>query len=69
MNAWLTDTLERVASTAAEVALPSFLGSDIFHIDWRAALGLTASAAIVTVLKAVVAKFKGDPNTASFVAS
>lgn len=62
---WLTDTLERCAATAAEVALPAFLGADVFAIDYRAAFGLTAAATVAAFLKAVVARFKGDENSAS----
>ena len=64
---WFTDALERAAATAAEVALPAFLGASVWDIDYKAAFGLTAAATVASVLKAVVARFKGDPESASLV--
>lgn len=67
---WLKDALERVGSTAAEVALATMFadGVNIIDIDWRAGLGVTAAAAVASFLKAVVARGKGDKNNASLAA-
>lgn len=67
LSAWAVDALERAGATFAEVVLPAFVGADVFNIDYKAALGLAASATVASVLKSVVAKFHGDPNSASLV--
>lgn len=59
------DAAERVAWTSAEVALPVFVGSSIFDVDYRAAAGITASAAVAALLKAILATRVGDPDSAA----
>lgn len=59
------DAAERVAWTTAEVALPVFAGASIFDVDYRAAAGITASAAVVALLKAILATRVGDPDSAA----
>lgn len=68
---WLIDTSERVAASFAGTLL-SVLGGDqldLLHVDWRPALGLAGGAALVALLKAVVASQIGDPSSASLARS
>ncbi len=62
---WFTDMAERALATAAEVALPAFVGANVWDIDYRAATGLTLAATAVSVLKSIVARFKGNEESAS----
>lgn len=57
------------AVTASSVALVALLGdsANIWTVDWKAALGLGAGAAVVAVLKGLGAKNVGTPNTTSVV--
>lgn len=60
-------TAERVIGTAAATAIPTFAGASVWDIDYRTAVGITASASIVTALKCIVAATLGDKGTPSLV--
>lgn len=67
MNTYLKDLVERVAGAFAVGSL-SVLGADAFNIlnvDWRATLGVGGGAALLSLLKGVAARFRGDPDNAS----
>lgn len=51
------DTFERVLGTVAAVLIPILVASqsDLFSLDWKAAVSLAVSAAAVTILKSLVA--------------
>lgn len=60
------DMLERVVSTAAQAALATLVTTAaIQEVDWALVGGITASAALASALKCLVASFKGDSDTAS----
>lgn len=61
-------TSERVIGTAAATAIPTFVGTSVWGIDYQVALGITASASIVTALKCIVAATLGDKGTPSLIA-
>lgn len=64
---FLTDTAERAASTFFQVLLV-LIGSDavnLFTLDWTGVLAASASAAILSVVKAVAAGKLGNAGTAS----
>lgn len=64
---YVRDLAERVASSFAGGAL-SVLGLDavnILNVDWKITLGAGAGAALVSLLKGVLAKFRGSPDSAS----
>jgi len=67
---WFKDTAERVAATAAEVALATMFADGVnwLDINWQQGAGVVAVAAVASFLKAVVARQKGDPNNASLAA-
>lgn len=62
------DTTERVVSTAAQAMIAS-IGTTAFFGDmhWKIVLGTTGIAALVSLLKCLVAGSKGDPDSASLV--
>jgi hypothetical protein len=60
-------TAERVIGTAAAAAIPTFVGTSVWGIDYQVALGITASASAVTFLKCIVAATIGDKGTPSMV--
>lgn len=67
MSTYLRDLAERVAWSFAGGAL-SVLGLDtvnVLNMDWRAAIGVGAGAAVISVLKGIAARFRGDPTSAS----
>lgn len=64
-GAFWKDTAERVISTAAQAAIPTFLGASLWDIDYRAAVGITGSAAFLALLKALIAGGRGDHESAS----
>lgn len=62
------DTFERVVSTAAQAAIGVLVvdGATITNIDWEAGAGIVGTAALVSLLKALVAgKVGGDVSPAS----
>jgi hypothetical protein len=64
---WFTDASERALATFAQAFL-SVVGGDVLNVwtlDWKAALGVGLGGAILSMLKSVVARFKGDENSAS----
>lgn len=64
---YLRDLAERVLASFAGGAL-SVIGLDsmnVLSLDWKAALGVGAGAAVVAVLKGLLAKTVGDPDSAS----
>lgn len=67
MKKYLIDLSERATSSFAGGFL-SVIGLDavnILSLDWKAGLGIGGGAALVSVLKSVVAKFRGNPDSAS----
>jgi hypothetical protein len=70
MNAqWLKDTAERALATSAQVLLV-YLGADalnVLAVDWKAAGGIAAGGAVLSVLKSLAARRTGDPDSASLV--
>lgn len=64
---WL-DAVERAVGAAAGSAL-AVLGADglgVLTADWQAAASVAGLAAVVSVLKSLVAGTTGDPSTAGF---
>lgn len=57
------------ALTGASVALVAVLGdsANLWLVDWKTAVGLGGGAALVAVLKGLVAKDVGTADTTSFV--
>lgn len=64
---WLKDAAERAIATFAEVLVPVFVTGDLFHVDYKTAVGLGGAAAIASVLKSVVATRTGTSEDASLV--
>lgn len=64
---WAKDTAERVLATVAEVLVPLVAadGFDLFAVDWKAYVSVAGGAAALTFLKAVAARGKGNPESAS----
>jgi hypothetical protein len=67
MKKYLVDLAERAAASAAEAMLAAWGANavDLFHVDWGIALGLGGGAAVASILKSIVAKFRGNPESAS----
>lgn len=66
---YLKDLGERVLASFATGVL-TVVGTDalsLFDLDWKAALGLGASFAVTTILKGLVARKVGDPESASLL--
>jgi hypothetical protein len=64
---YFTDLAERVLTSFAAGAL-SITGMDAFNVlslDWKAALGVGAGAALVSLLKGLAAKTVGKSDSAS----
>jgi len=62
-KAFLRDAAERVVVTFAEALLALLLvapHTPLLAFDWPSALGLSATAAVISLLKAVVANFAKD---------
>lgn len=68
---WFKDALERALSTAAEALLALWgVGAlDVVHIDFGHSASIAAGAAVVSLLKAIVASKVGDQGTASLVST
>lgn len=67
MSAFLKDLAERAAKTAAQTAV-TVLGADavnILAVDWQTVLGLSAGAALVSVLTSVASYGAANTGTAS----
>lgn len=63
------DAAERAVSTAAQAAVAT-LGAGVFGIvdvDWTNVASISGFAAVLSILKALAASGKGDPNSASLV--
>lgn len=68
MKKFILDTLERTIGTFCEALLGAIAACSMLgDIDWVMALSTAGLAALVTVLKCIVAKTKGDNNSASLV--
>jgi hypothetical protein len=66
---WGKDAVERAVSTFAQAAL-SVLGLealDVFHADWKAAVGVGVGGAVLSFLKSLAAASVTDNGTASLV--
>lgn len=69
MSAYIKDLVERALASAAGGVL-SVTGLDVvdvLHLDWKAAFGVGAGAAIVSVLKGLVARGIGDKDSAALL--
>lgn len=68
MNKFVKDLTERVAATFLVVLVP-LLGADganvVAGLDWGKTLLIAGSAALLSLLKGLLAKLKGDPDSAS----
>lgn len=72
MKAWLVDTGERVVGTAAATAVGLLVSDDgapldLVSIDWEHGAGVVGVVSLVTFLKCVAARFKGDPDSGSLL--
>lgn len=63
------DALERAAWTAAQslLGILAVAGATVFTISWPAALGIVATATVVSILKSMVVNASSDTDTASVV--
>lgn len=68
-TAYLKDLGEQV-TVAFAGALVTALGGDavdVWHINWKLALGVAGGVAVISLLKGIVAKGFGNKDSASFV--
>jgi hypothetical protein len=67
MNKFVVDLGERVLGSFAAGALSVIPldALDITHLDWKSALAVGAGTAVITLLKGVAAKFRGNSDSAS----
>jgi len=62
------DTAERAIGTFAQALLATLaVGTPIWGLDWETGLGVSATAAAISILKSVVASTIGDHESASLV--
>ena len=63
------DAIERAVLTGVQVPLGALTGEtlNMFETDWSLTLKLAASAAVVSLLKSIVAGHFGNPESASLV--
>ena len=62
------DTAERAIGTFAQSLLATLaVGTPIWGLDWETGLGVSATAAAISILKSVVASTMGDSESASLV--
>ncbi|WP_313546383.1 holin [Corynebacterium sp.] len=65
---FLKDAAERAIGTFAQSLLATFgVGTPIWGLDWETSLGISATAALISVLKSVAASTVGNPESASLV--
>jgi hypothetical protein len=67
LNLYIKDLAERVAATFVATLLP-LLGADgtnLIHLDWGQMLAVAGGAAVVSALKGLLARLKGDSDSAS----
>lgn len=55
------------ATAAGALSVLGLDALDVFHADWKAALGVGLGGAVLALLKGVAAKNVGTPNTTSVV--
>lgn len=67
MSTYLKDLVERAVSSFAGGALSviGLDGANVLSLDWKAAFGIGAGAALVSVLKGLAASKVGNPDSAS----
>ena len=65
---FLKDLAERVVATFLATLIPVVTANatDLIHVDWRAQLLLVGGPTALTLLKGLLAKLTGDPESASF---
>ena len=66
--AFWKDTAERALKTAAQAVILGLglaQGANLFDMDWKAALGLAAGGALLSLLTSVVSAPFGNKGTAS----
>lgn len=67
-SAFWFDAGERAVKTAAQALIALFVaGVTIVSIDWREALAVAATAALISVLTSIASSGVGDHDTASLV--
>lgn len=65
---FLKDAAERAVKTFAQALLAAFAaGVTILSVDWKEALAIGATAALVSVLTSVASTGNGDHESASLV--
>ena len=66
---WLVDAAERAAKSFAQGVLTAFTGDavDVWHLDWKAVLGVGLGSAIYSVLSSVISAPVGATATASLI--
>lgn len=70
-NTYVTDLIERIVTSFAG-ALLAYLGAgavNLLDVDWGAAFGVAAGAAVVSLLKGLAARGIGNSTTASSASS
>lgn len=71
MSNWVKDTAERVSVTFLEAVLGVFTLDAItgavtgFNVSWQHTVGIAGLTAGYSFVKALIAKLKGDPESAS----
>lgn len=72
-RAWLLDSSERALRTFAQILLTLWgfgaTGLNLFAVDWKAALEVAVSAAVLSLLTSVSATGVGESTSASLVRS
>lgn len=66
---WFVDAAERAVATASQVLI-TYLGADVLNVlsvDWKTAGGVAAGGFVLSLLKSLAARSKGDPESASLV--
>lgn len=66
---YINDLLERAIVTIAEtfIGMVGAAGIGLLEFDWLTFLSVAGMAALVSTAKSIVARYKGDPDTASLV--
>ena len=70
-RAFWVDLAERSLSTFAAALIPILAadGVNLLSLDWRSALGLAGTAAVLSACKSIAATRVGDRGTASLVST
>ena len=66
-KSWARDAAERVIATFIQALIASLIAADVMNVDAVKMAALSGIVPTLSLLKAIIAKYVGDPDSASLL--